>query len=720
MAKKLVGFSFLILIELAFIPTIAFVLIELIEIHQSFSFISTEYLISTLLTYGTYHQFFSGVNPINAIGWLMIGMSVIFSVLNLFGVGVKNKKTYSQKENYGSHGTSRWQSTKEIKSGYFKNDLGWYLGGVKQKPYDPLTKGAVHALKNKTELNSQVNCIGPPGSKKSTGLLWPNIFHIPLAYEERNKRLRKKKQGLMKWLYSKEKTETPDLIITDPKSELYVESAEFLREMDYDIYVLDFIHLKYGSKVNSLDFIEEEKHLMEIADGFISTQTSSGGSTDPIWQNGEKLLLASLIGFVKQRFPKDRQNFNSIDELLTLDELNNPKKAPYFFRDNNIEGAPRRLFDKFIKTTKDAEKMRSGIMGGLSIKLSLFAIDGIQNITSETTVPLEMMGRKKEKPMALFILMPDEDETFAPIISVTVQSILNRLYTTARQLNEGNKLDNPVFMMLEEMANIGRISSLPKKLSTMRGRRIYPLMIWQSLAQMKERYKDEWEDMLSQCDTQLVLGVNDQTSAKHVSDELGSTTISTQGTSSTPGTTVWDKTQKSESYNYTSRNLLLPDEVKRFDNQKLIVIQRASYPFSLYKTQYKYWEEKHRLCNRSPLDALPLLNGDDSMLDDIEQEPEDEVAAAVIEERNVDTETGEILDDESVNEYNDDTNQQIEAQLDDSETDNTEDVDGDEQGEGDNGLESSQHESDVEEEEQPEEESRNGNSEEKLPPSIFD
>ncbi|WP_279739293.1 TraM recognition domain-containing protein, partial [Rothia aeria] len=66
----------------------------------------------------------------------------------------------------------------------------------------------------------------------------------------------------------------------------------------------------------------------------------------------------------------------------------------------------------------------------------------------------------------------------------------------------------------------------------MRGRRIYPMMVWQSLAQMKERYGDAWEDMLSQCDTQIYLGVNDQFTKEYVSKALGKTTIRTQGVSS--------------------------------------------------------------------------------------------------------------------------------------------------------------------------------------------
>ena len=124
--------------------------------------------------------------------------------------------------------------------------------------------------------------------------------------------------------------------------------------------------------------------------------------------------------------------------------------------------------------------------------------------------------------MAIFIFMPDSDRTFAPIINSIVTIIFKQLYKTAYKTN--NKLERPVYFILEEMANIGKISGILEMLGTMRGRRIYPMMIWQSLSQMKNRYtEDGMEDLMSQCDTHVYLGINDDFTAQYCSKSVSYT-----------------------------------------------------------------------------------------------------------------------------------------------------------------------------------------------------
>ena len=207
---------------------------------------------------------------------------------------------------------------------------------------------------------------------------------------------------------------------------------------------------------------------------------------------------------------------------------------------------------------------------------------------------------KKDKPMAIFIFMPDGDRTYAPIINVIVSIIFKQLYKNAYKTS--NRLENPVYFILEEMANIGKISNIQEMLGTMRGRRIYPMMIWQSLSQMKNRYKDGFEDILSMCDTHVYLGINDNFTAEYCSKSLGDTTIKVSSTSNRK-----DKYNMSdgESETYQARPLLFPTECMEFDNRKMIIRQRANSPMIINKVQYKYWENK--ICEDSKITDLNEL-----------------------------------------------------------------------------------------------------------------
>lgn len=588
MTKGKVIFFIIMLIMLSLVlPTFSLSFREFFDVYGAkISAYPDNYVIKSMLDKDTYIKFVTIVDPPNVLSWCIIGLYVLYTLFGVFGV-LKIHETYSQKDEYGSDGTARWQKKKEIKEYYYKDKVGWFLGSDKQSQvYSLGMDAAYHPVSSK--LNMQVNVVGPPGSNKTTGLMLPNIFHIPYAYND-----------------SKYK---PDLIFTDPKSELYSLTSEYLERMGYDVKVLDFIHLKHGDCLNPLDFITEDKELMEIASGFVSCSNYKSKGDNVFWEKASALLLASLIGFVKQVCPPDKQNMAYVSELETNPVLADSNAAINFFLDHGVTGTPLKLYKKYL-LAKDRTK--DNILISLATDLTLFAVSGIENITSRTTIDIRKLGTKKEKPIALFIFMPDSDNTFSAVINMVVNMIFNQLYKTAYLYN--NKLYNHVYIGLEEVANIGMIPGLKEKLGTMRGRGIFPMLIWQDYGQIKDIYGNAWESIISKFDTQVFLGFNDEFTAEYASKSLGVTTIKTQGISRKNGG-LFGVNSQSESLNYKQRRLLLPDECRRLDNDKLLVIQRSRYPVILNKVQYKYWIDNYKICEENKLFNLPLIKNDNGLL----------------------------------------------------------------------------------------------------------
>lgn len=590
--KILISTLFLIII----LPIVARVLIYIIEDIKFNVALLKEIELMSFVNLKTYIDFFNfkKFHVINVFCWVLIGWNIILQLIN--DAEIKRRTKYEQNVEYGSHGTARFQTKKEMKSNYSKDKLGWFIGCDEEDQNFKLGMNALyHPIKG--DLNMQITVIGAPGSQKTTGYVLPNIFHLVNEYKSRYNELK----------------EMPDMIITDPKSELYCLTSEFLEENGYNVVVYDFIFLKYGNKFNSLDFINTEKELIEIASGYInSVEGSMGGNNgDSFWSEQEGQALAALLGAVKQNFKNPK--FDDVLKLLTNDFANeitgslDVAKAKQYF-DNNVKNAPLQLWKNFLLIC-ESENTSASILGGLAGKLKLFAIDSVRDIMSASTFNIKELGSKigdngKEKPTAVFIFMPDSDRTFAPLINVTISTIFKQLYKTAYDYH--NKLASPVYFIIEEMANIGKISNIQEMLGTMRGRRIYPMMIWQSLAQMRDRYEKGYEDILSMCDTQVYLGVNDDFTAKYCSDSLGNTTIKTQGVSTKSlGYGIKDE---SESNNYTSRKLMFPEEIKALSRKKLIMSQGGRNPILIEKVQYKYWEEDKKICDERSLQDLPLLS----------------------------------------------------------------------------------------------------------------
>ncbi|MHB8276757.1 MAG: VirD4-like conjugal transfer protein, CD1115 family [Candidatus Humimicrobiaceae bacterium] len=579
---KIMAFILMLIIMLIILPVLSSVFTEFLEVY-SFNLLTVpeNFIINKFKDTQTYFDFFSKTYPANILGWAFIGFFIIFFIFGTARLKIQNK--YRQMEEYGSHGTARFQTPREIKNNYFKDKLGWFLGSnAADLKYSVGMSGAYHHIES--NLNMQTLVFGSPGSFKTTSVVLPNIFHIPYMYK-----------------YQEEKA---DLIITDPKSEIYSLTAKYLKDNNYDVHVLDFINLKYGDRFNPIEYISSDKELMEVAEGYISSISDSSNitfSSDSFWEQSEGQLLGALIGFVKKIKPIGRQTFREVLRILTSENVRNPKKALKYFDQYEIKGAPLQLWNNFLLSE---DKVRANILIGLATKLKLFSISGVENITSSTTVDIKKFGAKKEKPIALFILMPDKDRTFSPIINSVVTAILNQLYKTASDY--GNILYNPTFLILEEMANIGKIPDIEVMLGTMRSRRIYPMLIWQSLPQMQNRYKYCWEDILSMCDTHYYLGINDNLTAGYCSKFLGNTTIKIQGTSRNWGG-FFENNRKSESQNYYMRNLMLPDECRRLCQRRSILNQRSFYPSLLYKVQYKFWEDKNRICDFSNVKELPEI-----------------------------------------------------------------------------------------------------------------
>ena len=548
------------------------------------------YIQSNILQAGTYTNLLNFNNPISLVG------------LGAFGyVGYKlitagsNNKTYEQSHDYGSHGTSRFKTEQEIRHRYYKDNFGWFLGTVDMdkkythdnllkipitkvvQPYSytPGMKGAYHPVNG--ELNLQNLILGPPGSKKTTGYVLPNIFNLVEMY--------------------KEKEEKADIIITDPKSELFENTANYLVDNGYEVKVLDFLNLKYGDTFNPLDYIHDEKMLIEVCDAFC--KATGGGDTEDFWESQKIQLLAAVLGFIIQKNEGDKKTFAEALSLLSQINKVDADELQNIFTENGITGAPAQLWSNFCATAK-SDNTRAGIVGTLNSAMKLFAVEGVRNLTASTSVRIENLGVKKDKPMALFILMPDEDRSFGAIISMIISILFKQLYKTAHKTN--NRLEWPVYFMLEEFCSIDPIKNITSILSTARGRRIYPSMIIQSISQLKDRYKNSWENIISQCDTLVTLGVNDKFTAEYVSEMLGTTTIKTSSNSSSHRK---NDINESESESYQSRRLLLPDEILKFDNNKMIVRQRATDPFVLYKVQYRHWE--NRFCELKPVSSLEEL-----------------------------------------------------------------------------------------------------------------
>ena len=108
----------------------------------------------------------------------------------------------------------------------------------------------------------------------------------------------------------------------------------------------------------------------------------------------------------------------------------------------------------------------------------------------------------------------------------------------------------------------------------MRSREISSIIIIQNLAQIKALFKDTWETIPGNCDTLIYLGGNEQSTHKYISELLGKGTIDKRSNGETRG----KQGSSSRNYDVLGRELMTPDETRKFDNKKCLIFIRGFDP----------------------------------------------------------------------------------------------------------------------------------------------
>ena len=147
------------------------------------------------------------------------------------------------------------------------------------------------------------------------------------------------------------------------------------------------------------------------------------------------------------------------------------------------------------------------------------------------------------------------------------EQLMQELYFQA-DTKYGGRLPIHVTMYLDEFYNTPLPDSYLNFLSTMRSREISNVIVVQNIAQIKELFKDGWETIPGNADTLVYLGGNEQSSHKYISELLGKSTIDKRSS----GETLGKRGSSSRNYDVLARELMTPDEVRKLDNKKCIVI----------------------------------------------------------------------------------------------------------------------------------------------------
>lgn len=374
-------------------------------------------------------------------------------------------------------------------------------------------------------------------------------------------------------------------VFTDPKGELYDKTAGFLKKNGYDIKVLNLVNPENSDGYNPLAHINNEIDVDVIANTIIRGQKSEGaGSSDPYWDNMSEMLLKALIYYLISRGVREEENLVSCAEMVRAANTSGGSNMLTELMNDLPADHPARINYKSIEVVAASEKTFSNVLSSLQSKLGKFDSKEISEVTSTDTINFEDIGSKKT---AVYVISSDTHTAYDFLLTIFFAQMIQQLYDFADK--NGGRLKVPVFFILDEFANIGKIPDFDKKISTSRSRGISFSVILQNLDQLEAVYEKSHETIMGNCDTHVFLGSNSFKTVEYFSKALGEKTISRDSKSINR-----DKNDKRQGYSTSDqvmgRALMTPDELRRMDNDLCIIFEKGLKPVKARK--YYYFESQ--------------------------------------------------------------------------------------------------------------------------------
>ena len=473
--------------------------------------------------------------PTNIV-WTDKSLPAILICLAAYGMAVLLYRTNQGRTRDGEeHGSAAWATPASVNAQFA------------QKDSIPLTQHVRLGLdthKHRRSLNVLV--IGGSGAAKTRSFVLPNIL-----------------------------TANTNYVITDPKSEVLLATGSYLKEQGYDVRVLNLVNLEQSDGYNPFRYLRDEKDVLKLVNNLIQSTTPKGShESDPFWTKAETALLQAIILMLFQEAPEYEQNFSMVMRVLEYAEVREEDEGHVSPLDLLFESIERRKPDSVAVRQYKVFKLAAGktaksILVSTAVRLAPFNLPQIQALTNHDDMDLYTLGEKK---VALYAVIPDNDNTLNFLVSLLYAQAFQALYYSADQIHHG-PLPRHVRFVLDEFAAMP-LPGFTRELATMRSRSISASVIIQNMAQIKELYKDSWETIPGNCDTILYLGGNESSTHKYVSEMLGKATIDTK----THGQTKGKSGSYSTNFQMSGRELLTPDEVRKLDNRYALLFIRGASP----------------------------------------------------------------------------------------------------------------------------------------------
>lgn len=353
------------------------------------------------------------------------------------------------------------------------------------------------------------------------------------------------------------------MVITDPKGEIYEKNGEMLRNLGYDVIIVNFRDPKNGSCWNPYTlpykYYKEgnQDKANELLNDMAINIATDEKADDPFWTNSAADYLTGLSLGMFEDAKEDEISISTVNLMMTVgdEKIGASTYMKEYFKMKDPAG-PAAI--NALGTVNAPQDTRNSIESVLKQKIKVFAVtQNLAEMLSRSDFDMETIGERKT---AVFMIIQDEKTTYHALATIFIKQCYESLIAVAQR--HGGKLPVRTNFLLDEFANMPKFKDITTMITAARSRQIRMTMIIQNFAQLKQVYGNEdAETIRGNCGNILYLLTGELSALEEISKLCGDKIVKV------------GKDKKEE-----TRPLITVTELQRFKQDEVLILKHRLPP----------------------------------------------------------------------------------------------------------------------------------------------
>ncbi len=310
-------------------------------------------------------------------------------------------------------------------------------------------------------------------------------------------------------------------VVTDKAGLLYNDLNSLFKSSGYTVKVINSLDPERSDYYNPFVYIQDEADITDTVNSLLA-----GDNSDVITLSEKKMLLESLISYVKSFTDEGNRNFKMVKQMLTEmeyggfgDNGDNWKIKPADDLDRrflevdstNPEHPCLAKYDNFrIMVGSDKTEIRDSVLKIVNA-ITAGVVDRSGDLDS---VELDKLGDSKR---ILFLIRPNTGVN-AEFPALVYSQIFNMLFKKAQR----QPLYYPVHCMMSDFADNGIIFDFPRILMAGKRYDVSCSLIMRSINDLRGMYKD-YQNIIKNCSMQVYMGSKERDTMEYVAQQVNET-----------------------------------------------------------------------------------------------------------------------------------------------------------------------------------------------------